>query len=242
MSTENNSQNTKEPETPKVPEIPSLPEEEHGVCFYVFVFIITCIITFGILTGKSHYDKSFGFNESGDSKSFTIYDCPFFNDVKPKNDQGIENCVINSPFNEEIHKYNFWPNYKQFNETYYGKFEVIERQMSHPINVTFYDKDWKEVEAHSIHDMAAEDIANLIREKGFKEHADKGAYRKTQQEQMPVMLEETRKKVKEIFEKGTPEEIKSYEQALSALSISKEEFLNPEDYKKRKIEESIKRN
>ena len=51
-------------------------------------------------------------------------------------------CIINSPFDEEIYKYTYWPNYKEFKEKYYGKFEIIEKQMSHPINITFYNQAW----------------------------------------------------------------------------------------------------
>ena len=215
--------------------------EEQGICFYIFVFILTCGITFGCLTLKTHYDKWGDFNDSSDAKGgMSLADCPWLN-KKPENEKGIQHCVINSPFNEEIYKYNFWPNYKEFNETYNGKFEIVERQMSHPINITFYDKDWKEVEVHTIHEMPAEEIANLIRSKGFVENPDKEAYRNSQKDKLPLMLEETRKKVKELLENGSEEEIKAYEQALSALSISKEEFLNPEEYKQKKIDDSLKR-
>ena len=48
--------------------------------------------------------------------------------------------------------------------------------MSHPINITFYDKEWQEVEAHSIAEMPADDIADLLRSKGIHENEDKDAY------------------------------------------------------------------
>ena len=53
--------------------------------------------------------------------------------------------------------------------------------MSHPINITFVDQDWKIVSEHPIHEMPADEIANLIRSKGFYEHAHKDVYRNLQQ-------------------------------------------------------------
>jgi len=43
-----------------------------------------------------------------------------------------------------------------------------------------------------------------------------------------------------VFETGTEEEKKQYEEALSALQVTKEEFLNPDLYKKRINEEKKK--
>ena len=155
--------------------------KEPGFCFYIFVFAMTAAITWGGLTAYNHYVKIQDFYSSGDARGSvaSIEDCPFLNkqpDTKPKNSQGIEHCVINAPFDEEIYKYTFWPNYREFKDKYNGKFEVIEKQMSHPINITFYDAAWVEVEAHSIHELPAEEIADLIRSKGFYEHEDKDAY------------------------------------------------------------------
>ena len=156
------------------------PRKEPGVFFYVFVFLLTSVITWGAMTTYDHYQKIQNFYNSSDAKgNVGIEDCPFFQDAdkfKPKNDQGIEHCIINAPFDEEIYKYTFWPNYREFKDKYNGTFEVIEKQMSHPINITFYDADWKEVEVHSIHELPAEEIADLIRSKGFYEHPDKDAY------------------------------------------------------------------
>jgi len=206
--------------------------KEPGFCFYVFVFLLTSVVTWGGITVYDHYTKIQSFYGSTDAKgNVGIEDCPFFQDaakLKPKNDQGIQHAVINAPFDEEIYKYTFWPNYREFKDKYNGSFEVIEKQMSHPINITFYDSDWKEVEAHSIHEMPAEDIADLIRSKGFEEHADKDAYRNAQKAKQPMIEDETREKVRKALKDGTEEEKKQYKDALSALNISEEEFLNPE--------------
>jgi len=167
-------------------------DKEYGFFFYVFVFVLTCLGTFAGLTMKNYYDKTMGFSDSGDSRSSkgkSFADCPLFNNINkvPKNTQGIEHCIINAPFDEEIYKFTYWPNYKEFKEKYDGKFEVIVRQMSHPINITFFDKEWKEVEAHSIHEMAADDIADLIRSKGFYENADKDEYKNKVKKEAPML-------------------------------------------------------
>jgi hypothetical protein len=169
----------------QAPETKPAASKEPGFCFYIFVFALTAGITWGGLTVYNHYVKIQDFYSSDDARgiSASIEDCPFLNkkadtkaDTRPKNDQGIEHCIINAPFDEEIYKFTYWPNYREFKDKYNGKFEVIEKQMSHPINITFYDADWAEVEAHSIHELPAEDIADLIRSKGFYEHEDKDAY------------------------------------------------------------------
>jgi hypothetical protein len=167
--------------TETAPKTEPAASKEPGFCFYIFVFALTAGITWGVMTAFNHNVKFQDFYSSEDARGnfASIEDCPFLNNkanTKPKNDQGIEHCIINAPFDEEIYKYTFWPNYREFKDKYNGKFEVIEKQMSHPINITFYDADWAEVEAHSIHELPAEDIANLIRSKGIYEHEDKDAY------------------------------------------------------------------
>ena len=196
------------------------------------VFTIVCFVTMSGLFMYTHHDKIFN-KVTGLSESYKA--CPYLNNYfKAKNDQGIVHCVINAPFDEEIYKYTYWPNYREFKDKYYGKFEVIEKQMSHPINITFYDEAWKEVEAHSIHEMPSEEIAGLIRSKGFYEHEHKDVYRNIQKGKKDTNEKLALEKVKQIFESGTEEEKKKYEEALSALSITKEEFMNPELTKKNK--------
>jgi len=167
--------------------------------------------------------------------------CPMMNNnFKPVNSQGIEHCIINAPFHEEIYKYTYWPNYREFRDKYYGKFEVIEKQMSHPINITFVDADWKEVEVVAIHEMPADDIANLIRSKGFFEHSNKDLYKNLMDKKKERTEREAKEKIEKVFASGTDEEKANYQEALDSLSITREEFMNPELQKKNQEERNAK--
>lgn len=77
-------------------------------------------------------------------------------------------------------------------------------------------------------------MANLIRSKGFYEHDDKDQYRNEQKAKKDLLEESTRLKVKKALAEGTEEEKKMYREALSALNIDEDEFLNPEAMAKKK--------
>ena len=194
-----------------------------GATGFLYLFIIVGLVTFAGLFAKNKYDE---------------YE---LNKYRPKNDEGIEHCVINAPFDEEIYKYSFFPKYRQFKDQYYGKFEVIEKQMSVPLNITFYDKDWKIVSEHPIVDLQPEEIADLIRSKGFYEHEDKDAYREHAKKLQPGELDMSKEAFRKALEEGTDEEKKAYETALDALGMTKEEFFDPEGYKLKKEKEEAEK-
>jgi len=109
--------------------------------------------------------------------------------------------------------------------------------MSVPLNITFYDKDWTIVSEHPIVELEPEEIADLIRSKGFYEHEDKDAYRAKSKELQPGELDMSKEAFRRALEEGTDEERKAYETALDALGMTKEEFFDPEGYKLKKEKE-----
>jgi len=136
----------------------------------------------------------------------------------------IAHCFINGPFHEEIHKYNFFPEFKKFNDTYYGKFEVIHREMSVPLNVTFMNADWEELEVVNIQNFTSEQIADVLRNKGYVEAEDAYKFRREQEQNMPKVFEDTKNQIKDLLKKKDIKGLKEYDDMIYMMGTTADEF------------------
>lgn len=76
----------------------------------------------------------------------------------------IVHAHILSPLEEEMH---LWPEYKKFFQTYNRRFNIVYRNVSGDPIVLFLDHNHNQLEVHNVTHFQAEEIAELLRSRGF---------------------------------------------------------------------------
>lgn len=78
----------------------------------------------------------------------------------------IVHAHVLSPLGEEMH---IWPEYKKFFDKYNRRFNIVYRNVSGDPIVLFLDHNYNHIEVHNVTHYQSEDIADLLRSRGFVE-------------------------------------------------------------------------
>jgi hypothetical protein len=93
----------------------------------------------------------------------------------------IVHAHILTPLEEEMH---LWPEYKKFFDKYNRRFNIVYRNVSGDPIVLFLDHNFNQIEVHNVTHFQSEEIADLLRSRGFVEEEitpDHPGFRQTEE-------------------------------------------------------------